>query len=60
MDNLELIKELENARFLMNESKKLKMEAVQNQKWETAADYRDDERKYEKAVKELEEKIKSS
>jgi hypothetical protein len=60
MDNLELIKELENARFLMNKSKKLKIEAVQNQKWETAAYYRDDERKYEKIIKELEEKIRPS
>jgi len=36
MEDLELIKQLENARFLMNESRNLKWKAVQNQKWEEA------------------------
>lgn len=53
MEDLELIKKLENARFLMNESRNLKWKAVQNQKWEEAADHRDQERKYEKIVNDL-------
>jgi len=55
-NNKNTMGELEEATFKMNEAKEMKMKAVNEMRWEDAAVLRDQERKFEKLVKELTEK----
>lgn len=56
MENIQ--KELDDAKFKMNEARELKNKYVSEQKWELAADIRDIERSYSEIVETLESQLK--